>query len=112
MNSRTARLLRSYARHTNQPEAKVKQEWNRTPATKRGEVRAAMESGMWANELKEWRMQMGAKSGVPWISEKEAAAKLGVPYDTWRGWECMRDTPRIYVRVALKAAMRQMLSVQ
>jgi DNA-binding transcriptional regulator YiaG len=40
------------------------------------------------------------------LFEKEAAAALSVPYDTWRGWECGRKTPAKFVRVALGTLMR------
>lgn len=42
MNSRTAKLLRRYARYAGVPRKLVKREWNATPRPKRGQVRASL----------------------------------------------------------------------
>lgn len=45
----------------------------------------------WREELKEWRK-------VANKIQKEAADEIGVPVETYRGWECERHEPPEYVK--------------
>lgn len=99
MNARVPKLLRSYARSTGQSSSVVKREWNATPRNKRGEMRAAMESGLWAEELRGFRKTHN-------LLQKEACGFLAVPNDTWRNWESARRTPPHHVRCALRQLMK------
>lgn len=105
MNSRTSKLLHSYARCSGTSLNDAKREWNRTPATKRGEVRTAMESGIWSSQLRDWRKQHK-------LLQKDAWDILQVPEHTYRGWEDMRRTPPKHVRVALGLVMRNYVKSQ
>ena len=99
MNSRTSKLLRSYARSSGTSLKKAKLEWLNTPTPKRGAVRAAMESGLWSTQLRDWRKLHG-------LQQKEAGDYLQVPPDTYRKWEAMLRTPHKIVRSVLGAAMK------
>lgn len=99
MNQKTSKLLRSYARVTNQNLKMVKKEWKSTPIPKRKEVGEMMVSGLWSTTLREWRARHD-------LQQKEAAAVLLVAGDTYRGWECMKSTPAKHVRIALGTVMR------
>lgn len=99
MNARTAKLLRAYARSTNQSLVSAKREWNATPRNKRGEVRAEMERSLWRKHLLEFKAKHK-------FVGKEACDALGIPHDTWRSWESMRKTPDKWARIALTTAMR------
>lgn len=105
MNQRTVKLLRSYSRSTGQPLKDVKRDWLTTPSTGRGEVREQMTKSLWRKELQEFRTRHK-------LSGKEAADKLQVPYDTWRKWESMANTPQRFVQIALRAAMRDFKPAQ
>lgn len=99
MNARVSKLLRSYARSTNLPLPGVKREWLTTPRDKRGEVRVEMERNLWRRELQEFRRRHD-------LQGKEAAAALEVPYDTWRAWESLNNTPPRWAQIALRTMMR------
>lgn len=79
MNGRTAKLLRKYALNSDEPLATVKREWYSTPHNKRGAVRAAMRSGLWAGTLRRWQLSVN-------LVQKQAAEKLEVPFETYRDW--------------------------
>jgi DNA-binding transcriptional regulator YiaG len=98
MNARISKLLRSYARITEQPLSKVKREWLITPSDKRGEVADVMRCGVWSSQLRGWRKKCD-------LIQKEAADRLNVPIDTYRGWESMNSTPPKFVRMALERLM-------
>lgn len=100
MNSRISKLLRSYAQSTGKPLRHVKREWNLTPRDKRGAVRSTIESGLWSEVLRGWREKEN-------IIGKEAAALLGVGYDTYRSWESIRNTPSRFAQIALKNLMQK-----
>lgn len=53
----------------------------------------------WSKLLRKWRDALN-------ITAPQAAEKLGIPFDTYRGWEFGKHTPSKFVRRALMAAMR------
>jgi len=99
MNARTAKLLRSYARSSGITTKAAKREWLTTPKDKRGAVRAEMEANLWRRTLQEFRQRHN-------LQGKGAADVLHVPYDTWRAWESMKNTPPRWAMTALKTQMR------
>lgn len=99
MNSKTVRLLRSYARSSGMTLKSVKREWATTPRNDRGDVRKEMERSLWRRKLQEFRK-------AHQLSEKEAAGQLSIPYDTWRSWEMMKHTPARWVQISLSTVMR------
>lgn len=103
MNAKVFKLLRSYSRCSEIELTKVKQEWLSTPRSERGKVRTTMESGIWSNQLRDWQKQHG-------LLQKQAADKLNVPEDTYRGWMSMKRTPARHVRIALLTMMRLFVS--
>lgn len=58
-----------------------------------------MVAGMWSNELKAWRKHHN-------LIQKEAWDILEVDEDTYRSWECARNTPRKHTVIALRLMMR------
>lgn len=105
MDSQTVRLLRSYSRTTGKPISIVKREWLLTPSSKRGDVRVAMECGLWSCELRDWRKENG-------LIQKEAWMALGIPEDTYRGWEAMKSTPDKYCMAAVRRMMQMIHAAQ
>jgi DNA-binding XRE family transcriptional regulator len=99
VNAKVSKLLKSYSRCTGEPLNDVKREWNSTPRNKRGAVRLSMESGIWSNQLRDWRKLHS-------LQQKEAADALTCPYDTYRSWESMKRTPPRFVQISLTHYMR------
>jgi len=76
----------------------VRREYLITPHHQRDDVLEAMSSGLWANQLREWRKKCD-------ITQRSAAARMDVSIDTYRGWESMNATPPKFVRTALERLM-------
>lgn len=58
-----------------------------------------MEAGLWSSELRDWRKRMG-------LFQKEAANLFKTSEVTYRSWEIMTRTPPKFVRIALRAVMK------
>lgn len=99
VNRRISKLLKSYSRTSGRSLSESKREWNSTPSDKRGEVRKAMEAGLWSSELRDWRKRHN-------LLQKQAAGVLDVPEDTYKHWETMRRTPGRHTVIVLRSTMR------
>lgn len=56
----------------------------------------------WGQKLQAWRWPIG------WYA-KEAAQKIGVPFNTYRHWELGRHTPQLIVMQEMEIRMRKAL---
>lgn len=79
MNQRTAKLSQKKATKSGESIKQLKREWQKTPKSKRGELRKAIISGLWAGKVREWQTRIKK-------IQKEAAQLLDVPFETYRDW--------------------------
>lgn len=101
MNAKTAKLIRRFARVSGENYRTLKSRWNSESAPRRAEVRVQMEAQVWSTRCHEWRERMG-------VIAKEAADRLDVPFDTYRGWE-KGATPARFVRNEISKRMGELL---
>lgn len=99
MNSKTAKLLRRYSRISELSLNQIKRQWNSDSPEKRAQTRTQMVSMLWSTKCREWRGRMG-------FVAKEAAESLGIPFDTYRGWE-KGVIPAKFVRSVISDMMKQ-----
>lgn len=100
MNGRTARALRKFATITGLPYSEAKHYWNRSPRNVRATYRKQVleEIGKFSEQLKMWRGE---------LTQKEAADKLGVPFETYRGWEYKKHFPSLLARAEVERRLKQ-----
>jgi len=94
MNGKTAKAIRRFAALKGLPYANAKLLWKKTPRPVRAIYRHQIiqEIHDFAHQLKRWRGH---------LTQKQAADKLDVPFDTYRNWEYRKNTPVSIVRLEI-----------